>query len=60
MAGQKEHPNPSSYHNNVLLDAKPLAMIRNREICQDQERQHNLAHFPFCELGVTYTPQLRA
>ena len=38
MARPKEHPNPASYHITVRdCYAKAFAIIRNKEICQDQE-----------------------
>ena len=61
MARQKEHPNPASYHITIRdWIQKPFAVIRNKEIGQDQECQHTFAHLPLCELDMTCTPQLRA
>ena len=38
MARPKEHPNPASYHITVRdCYAKAFAIVRNKEICQDQE-----------------------
>ena len=50
----------TTYCSNTCLDTKLFAIIRNKEIGQDQECQHTFAHLPLCELGMTYTPQLRA
>ena len=37
-----------SYCNNTWLDTKPFAIIRNKEIGQDQQCQHTFAHLPLC------------
>ena len=50
----------TTYCSNTCLDTKLFAIIRNKEIGQDQECQHTFAHLPLCELVMTYTPQLRA
>ena len=38
--------------SNTCLDTKLFAIIRNKEIGQDQECQHTFAHLPLCELGI--------
>ena len=48
----------TTYCSNTCLDTKLLAIIRNKEIGQDQECQHTFAHLPLCKLVMTYTPQL--
>ena len=59
MARPKEHPNPASYH---------MYVIGCKSVCNNQKRRNwpgsrvsaYFTHLLLCELGVTYTPQLRA
>ena len=44
----------TTYCSNTCLDTKLFAIIRNKEIGQDQECQHTFAHLPLCELVMTY------
>ena len=53
MARQKEHPNPVAIRAWIT---KLFAIIRKKEIGQDQDCQQIFAHLPLCEMGMTYTP----
>ena len=56
--GETKWVSKSMTTKQYVIGTKPFAIIRNKEIGQDQECQHTFAHLPLCELGVTYTVYL--